>query len=51
MAQGKRVLVVDDNQDTVTTTVAMLQEMGYQDVTSMAQGWNAWVAAGGAVEG
>ena len=30
MPQGKRVLVVDDNKDTVTTTVAMLQEMGHQ---------------------
>ncbi len=28
-----------------------LRQMGYQDVASMAGGWNAWVGAGGAVEG
>ncbi|MBM4191443.1 MAG: sulfurtransferase, partial [Gemmatimonadetes bacterium] len=28
-----------------------LQQMGYTNVASMAGGWGAWVAAGGAVEG
>lgn len=28
-----------------------LQQMGYANVASMAGGWNAWVAAGGPVEG
>jgi len=27
-----------------------MQQMGYADVYSMAEGWQAWVAAGGAVE-
>ncbi len=28
-----------------------LQQMGYQDVASMAGGWQAWMGAGGPVEG
>jgi rhodanese-related sulfurtransferase len=28
-----------------------MQQMGYRDVASLAGGWNAWIAAGGPVEG
>jgi rhodanese-related sulfurtransferase len=46
-----RVIVYCANANRSAFATKTLQEMGYQDVTSMAQGWNAWVAAGGAVEG
>jgi rhodanese-related sulfurtransferase len=45
-----RVVVYCANANRSALAADTLQEMGYQDVTSLAQGWNAWVAADGAVE-
>lgn len=45
------VIVYCANANRSAFATDTLQQMGYQNVTSLAQGWNAWVAAGGAVEG
>jgi rhodanese-related sulfurtransferase len=49
--RGARVVVYCANANRSALAADTLQEMGYTNVTSLAQGWNAWVAAGGAVEG
>jgi rhodanese-related sulfurtransferase len=45
-----RVIVYCANANRSAFAADTLQQMGYQDVVSMAPGWNGWVAAGGAVE-
>ena len=50
VARDARVVVYCANANRSAFAAETLQQMGYADVTSMAQGWNAWVAAGGAVE-
>jgi rhodanese-related sulfurtransferase len=51
VSRDARVIIYCANANRSAFATETLQLMGYQDVTSMAQGWNAWVAAGGAVEG
>jgi len=46
-----RVIVYCANANRSAFATETLQIMGYKDATSMAEGWKAWVAAGGAVEG
>jgi rhodanese-related sulfurtransferase len=48
--RNARVIVYCANANRSAFATETLGEMGYKDVTSMAQGWNAWVADGGAVE-
>jgi rhodanese-related sulfurtransferase len=45
-----RVVVYCANANRSAFAADTLQQMGYKDVASMAQGWNAWIAADGAVE-
>jgi rhodanese-related sulfurtransferase len=45
-----RVIIYCANANRSAFAAERLQEMGYNDVVSMAPGWNGWVAAGGAVE-
>jgi rhodanese-related sulfurtransferase len=45
-----QVIVYCANGNRSAFAADTLQQMGYENVTSMAQGWNAWIAAGGAVE-
>ena len=45
-----RVIVYCANANRSAFAADTLQQMGYASVTSMAQGWNAWVAANGPVE-
>jgi rhodanese-related sulfurtransferase len=45
-----RVIIYCANANRSAFAAETLQHMGYPDVGSMAQGWNGWVAAGGAVE-
>lgn len=49
--RSARVVVYCANANRSAFAADTLQQMGYANVTSLAQGWNAWVAAGGAVEG
>ncbi len=51
VTRDARVIVYCANANRSAFAADTMQVMGYQDVTSLAQGWNAWVAAGGAVEG
>ena len=46
-----RVIIYCANANRSAFATETLQVMGYQDVSSLAAGWKAWVAAGGAVEG
>ncbi|HYV95835.1 MAG TPA: rhodanese-like domain-containing protein [Gemmatimonadaceae bacterium] len=46
----KRVIIYCANANRSAFAADTMQQMGYEHVTSMAQGWNAWVASGGAVE-
>lgn len=48
--RGAKVIVYCANANRSAFATETLQIMGYKDVTSLGQGWNAWVAAGGAVE-
>jgi rhodanese-related sulfurtransferase len=50
VGRDKRVIVYCANANRSAFATETLQVMGYKDATSMGQGWNAWVAAGGAVE-
>jgi rhodanese-related sulfurtransferase len=45
-----RVIIYCANANRSAFAADTLQQMGYKDVTSLAQGWNAWVAADGPVE-
>ncbi len=45
------VIVYCANANRSAFAADTLQQMGYENVSSMAQGWNAWVASGGEVEG
>lgn len=45
-----RVVIYCANANRSAFAADTLHQMGYKDATSMAQGWNAWVAAGGPVE-
>ena len=45
-----RVIVYCENANRSAFAADTLQQMGYQDVVSMAPGWNGWVAADGVVE-
>jgi rhodanese-related sulfurtransferase len=45
-----KVVIYCANANRSAFAADTLQQMGYADVTSLAQGWNAWVAAGGPVE-
>jgi rhodanese-related sulfurtransferase len=49
--RNQRVIVYCANANRSAFAADTLQQMGYESVTSMAQGWNAWVAANGPVEG
>jgi rhodanese-related sulfurtransferase len=46
-----QVVVYCANANRSALAADTLQTMGYANVASMAQGWNAWVTSGGAVEG
>jgi rhodanese-related sulfurtransferase len=46
-----QVVVYCANANRSALAADTLQTMGYENVASMAQGWNAWVTSGGAVEG
>ena len=48
--RNARVVIYCANANRSAFAADTLQQMGYEDVASMAPGWNAWVAAGGAVE-
>ena len=48
--RNARVVIYCANANRSAFAADTLQQMGYKEVTSLAQGWNAWVAAGGAVE-
>ncbi|HKS07544.1 MAG TPA: rhodanese-like domain-containing protein [Gemmatimonadaceae bacterium] len=45
-----RVIVYCANANRSAFAADTMQVMGYESVTSMSQGWNAWVAANGPVE-
>lgn len=45
-----KVIVYCANANRSAFAADTLQQMGYADVTSLAQGWNAWVGADGPVE-
>jgi rhodanese-related sulfurtransferase len=45
-----RVVIYCANANRSAFAADTLQQMGYSDVTSMAPGWNGWVASGGPVE-
>lgn len=48
--RSARVVVYCANANRSAFAADTLQQMGYKDVASMGQGWNAWAAAGGPVE-
>jgi rhodanese-related sulfurtransferase len=50
VARDARVIVYCANANRSAFACDTLQQMGYQNVASMAQGWTAWVAADGPVE-
>ena len=50
VSRDARVIVYCANANRSAFATDTLQTMGYKDVTSLAEGWKAWVAAGGAVE-
>ena len=50
VSRSARVVVYCANANRSAFAADTLQQMGYHDVVSMGQGWNAWVAADGPVE-
>jgi rhodanese-related sulfurtransferase len=46
----KRVVIYCANANRSAFAADTLQQMGYTDVTSLAQGWNGWIGAGGPTE-
>ena len=49
--RDKRVVIYCAGGNRSALAADTLQQMGYQDVVSVAEGWRGWVGAGGEVEG
>lgn len=51
VSRDSRVVIYCASGNRSALAALTLQEMGYADVSSLADGWKGWVAAGGDVQG